>query len=1633
MKPEVILAGATPRPDALAARAVAWCCAGASLIALAGLVGFFTDVRVLEALRSDYTPMAPSTALSLLILAIALVRLSRVKAVDTAPRLTLTAAAVALVLLFALLSLVGDLTSIDLTYEDHFTTWWASLRHTRPSGMSPVSAVACMMAATGTFLLALRRSMPERAARLERAASRHGAVTALIAMTVMLSYGLGKPLLYGRIAVPMALTASVAFLLLGVAIAGSVRAENVAWRMLLGRSSVARMSRVFLPFVAAVVLVQGVLWHTTLPAFVGSDVLLVAASIMAFTAFTAIVVARVAQSFGRRLDEYVTALHVAEEHSRAITQSAHDAIVTLDRDGRIVSWNGGAQRIYGYTESEIVGQSIERLVLMAQRGDARDAVRRLIGEAGAPFTGLTVEDRGVRRDGREFPLELSISRWTAGDRTYFTLIIRDITERERADLALREAVQEARRFREALDKVPVHVYMKDAQRRYTYGNRPTLELFGRTAEALVGRADDEFFPPQSVEQLRTVDERVLKGEHTMETITIPAVTDGTPLTFLDAKTPLFSGPEGSAPTGLLGISVDITERERANARMRRLSDYYAALAHCNEAIARAASVSQLFADVCRAAVTYGGIKMAWVGLTDDASGLIVPVASYGDDHGYLAGITISVRANETSSQGPTGRSVREGQAVWVEDFLHDPRTAPWHERAKASGWRSSAALPIARGGRVVGAITFYTIESQDFDEEVRRLLTDMVADISFALDGFAKDEAARRAEAELRESEQRFRTVFEEAPLGVALIDSHSGRFLELNQKFAFIAGRTIPEMLALDWMSITHPDDLQKDLENMARMNAGEIPGFTLEKRYRHSDGSWVWINMRIAPIAVGEERHVRHLCMIEDISARIASDAALRERDERHRAVLATAMDGFCALDAQGRVLEVNETLCRMTGYREAELLRMEIADLEVLETPAAIATRGRRVIAMGEDRFETVHRRKDGSTFAAEVSVQYRPIEGGRMLAFVRDITERKRAETALRTSEERLRVGLKTARVALFNQDLDLRYVWMYQPQLGYTVDDVVGHTDAELLPAAAAAQVTALKRSVLETGQPARGELAMTVGGREAIFDVTVEPLRDADGRIVGVTGSTLDITEHRAAERELRLESAALAAAANAIVITNRDGVIEWANAAFSTLSGFAPEEAIGKNPNALVKSGAQEREFYEHLWNTILAGQVWHGEIVNRRKDGRLYTEDMMITPLTNPDGEITHFIAVKQDITDRKMLEERFRQAQKMESVGRLAGGVAHDFNNMLSVILGRTELALLQTDEHAPIRSGLLEIQAAATRSAGLTRQLLAFARKQTVSPTVFDVNAEVTNSLKMLHRLIGEDITLAWKPAESVWPVYMDPSQLDQILANLCVNARDAITGVGALRGGTPTGLGIITIATADCSLDAPFCATHDDAVPGEYVRLAVSDDGCGIPPEVLSKIFEPFFTTKPLGEGTGLGLATVYGAVKQANGILAVSSEVGKGTTFEIYLPRHEGPHEAASRAEPAAEHARGHETILLVEDDAMVLRLATLALQELGYTVLGAATPSEALRIAVEQNGDIDLLLTDVIMPGMNGRQLADALAATRPALKRLYMSGYPVSVMTGQGILEDERDFLNKPFPLHALGTKVRAVLDRK
>jgi two-component system cell cycle sensor histidine kinase/response regulator CckA len=583
--------------------------------------------------------------------------------------------------------------------------------------------------------------------------------------------------------------------------------------------------------------------------------------------------------------------------------------------------------------------------------------------------------------------------------------------------------------------------------------------------------------------------------------------------------------------------------------------------------------------------------------------------------------------------------------------------------------------------------------------------------------------------------------------------------------------------------------------------------------------------------------------------------------------------------------------------------------------------------------------------------------------------------------------------------------------------GYDRDSVRGHTESELglwPPARDWAKMA----EALQRGPVLNVEVTfMTRSGERHTGLMSAQPihLRDEQCLLTVVK----DTTEGRQTQAELGRLSAVVERSKEAVLITGFDGTILYANPAFAEISGYTREQILGKNPRFL-KSGKQDAAFYRNLWDTLLAGKIWHGEMTNHRQDGSLYVQETTIIPVQDSHGATNHFIAIGLDVTEQRKTETQLRQAQKMEFVGRLAGGVAHDFNNLLTLITGYGHLLKEQLETESPLQAYCDEVLQAGERAAGLTRQLLAFSRRQIVVPHVLDLNSVVANLEKMLRRLIGEDIEMVTVPQPDLWTVKADRGQVEQIIVNLAVNARDAM----------PQG-GNLAIQTANRTLDESFARTHMGAAAGPHVMLAVSDTGEGMDAETLAHVFEPFFTTKEEGKGTGLGLATVYSIVKQSRGSIWADSKPGRGSTFKIYLPRTD---ERVSQVGEAMQHpksAAGSETVLVVEDEQGVRSLVCNTLAVQGYKVLEAHSSLEAASIMESYREPIQMLLTDVVMPQMSGKVLADRMPALHPEARVLFMSGYTDDAIIRNGIQDTNAFLLQKPFSPSGLIQKVREVLD--
>jgi PAS domain S-box-containing protein len=896
----------------------------------------------------------------------------------------------------------------------------------------------------------------------------------------------------------------------------------------------------------------------------------------------------------------------------------------------------------------------------------------------------------------------------------------------------------------------------------------------------------------------------------------------------------------------------------------------------------------------------------------------------------------------------------------------------------------------------------------------------VITDISFR----------KSAEMSLRDDVTRYRVLMDLAVDGI-LLGNHGGVITEANERMCALVGMPREAIVGRHISELRFtPESMKKYPFRFDLLHKGET--VVSERVLVRPDGAEIPVEVRTKMMPDGSYQSI-----YLDITERKRSEEALKESEHFLKESQRAAHIGSYATDLNTRVWKASAELYRIFGIDEthphnldgwASMIHPDFREKLFAYHLEVEAEKKRfdyeyKIIRPGSGEERWVH-----GLGELEFDDGMIPV---RMTGTIQDITDRKKAQEALRESEETYRTIFENTgtSVILIEEDMTISMAnGQFIRHTGFAPEEVIGRMKwtefAHPDDVKRMAEQHRIRREKKDAGLSAYEVRFFTKAGelRYALLNVKL---------VAGTkksVASLIDITRRREAEKKLMASEEkfrTLAEYSPLGILLHQGDLWVYGNHAATEICGYTDAELrtmrfwdfIHPDFRDTVRETGRKRQqgegvppAYEFKIITKSGEEKWVSIT-----GSRIQFED-----------KPTALIAV-MDVTERKRNEEekaklqgQLQQAQKMESIGRLAGGVAHDFNNMLGVILGHTDLALIGLDPFQPLYAHLTEIRKASERSADLTRQLLAFARKQTIAPKILDLNETVTGMLKMLRRLIGEDIHLVWKPAIHVWPVKMDPSQIDQILVNLCVNARDAINGVGKM-----------TIETENTVLDPGYAATHVGFLSGEYVKVSVSDNGCGMDRETLSHIFEPFYTTKEVNKGTGLGLATVYGAVKQNKGFINAYSEPGKGTTITIYLPRYAGKEEQIRKKAPAETIVRGHETILLVEDEPAILEVTTMLLELQGYKVLTAGTPGEAIALAGAHGGEIHLLLTDVVMPEMNGRELAKNLLSLYPDLKRLFMSGYTANVIAHHGVLDEGVHFIQKPFSANDLAARVREALD--
>ena len=876
----------------------------------------------------------------------------------------------------------------------------------------------------------------------------------------------------------------------------------------------------------------------------------------------------------------------------------------------------------------------------------------------------------------------------------------------------------------------------------------------------------------------------------------------------------------------------------------------------------------------------------------------------------------------------------------------------------------------------------------------------------------------------LQESNERFSKAFESNPAPMVISEIDSGLFVNVNQRWIEMLGYSREELIGKTskdvgiWRNPAARDHAVAKLSTRTSFNNYHIEFITKSGEIRFA----LWSMEKITI-----HGHELMLSLITDITERKKAETKLQESEEKFFLAFNSSPDAININRFEdGLYVDVNGGFTELTGFTEDDIQGKTSSDINIWHDPADRLRLVQNLKKNGYcENLEANFRKKDGSIIRALMSARVLSLNNvPHIISITRDISKLRQIEqevleqkllfeTMFNAITDGVIITDNKRRILLVNKGMESTF--------GYLPDELKGKT-TECLYADSEKYQTAGKKVYSKESQ-LKDRVYVTEykhkSGVEFPGETFGSKLFDNNNKWIGNLGIMRDISLRQKTETERDRLIAAVEQTRDAIVITNRKANIKYVNPAFETVTGYTYDEVLNQNP-CLLKSGEQDSQFYQEMWQTLNQGKTFKGRMVNKRKNGSLFTEEATISPILDHEGQVTNFVGVKRDITEQTLLETQLQQAQKMEAVGRLTGGVAHDFNNILGIIIGYTEIALEDVNPSQKLYHYLRKILDASERSANIVRQLLAFSRKQTISPKVFDLNTAVISILKMLHRLIGEDIDLSWLPGPDTLLIKMDPTQIDQILANLCVNAKDAINGTGK-----------ITIETMMVTFDEEYCASHIGFHPGKFVLLSISDNGCGIEKEAQNHIFEPFYSTKEPDGGTGLGLSTVYGIVKQNNGFINVYSEPGEDTTFKIYIPSsEEGQQEPSKKGTTENRESQG-ETVLLVEDEPLLLEMAQQMLQLLGYTVLIADRPEKALKIAKDYPENIDLVLTDVVMPEMSGKEMVSLIQPLHPKSQVLFMSGYTANVIAHNGVLDDGIHFIQKPYSVDELAHKIRNILN--
>ncbi|MCA9057263.1 MAG: PAS domain S-box protein, partial [Planctomycetaceae bacterium] len=1264
---------------------------------------------------------------------------------------------------------------------------------------------------------------------------------------------------------------------------------------------------------------------------------------------------------------------------RLLFEGAADAIFWADAEsGLLTQCNAAAEKMMGRDRSELIGQPQSIL----HPPEEADRYRQLFEEHVLTQPNTPVEVEVIRKDGRRIDVAISPSVTMINGKHVIQGIFRDITERKVAE----RTIQKLSRFRETIIQtaaegicvcVPIVDFPYVA---FTVWNDRMIAITGYTVGEINQRGWYQSLYPDSEVQLRAQQrmDRMRHGDDLKAEKWEIVRKDGE-RRIISISTSLIDFDEESAVAALIQ---DVTD-QRKNVRSLKESE----------------RSLQFFRTL--------------VNLTNDTIHVMDPSTSR----------FLDVNEQACTRLGYTHQEMLQLGAIDIEASL--PTLAEWLQHVqdvKASGNMLLEGTHRCKDGTTFPVevnVRHVTVDQQEY----------MVAVVRDITERQQTDAARQRAIEELRRSEERFSKLFHASPFSIIVASYPSGRIIEANDAFLRlfefqrdeVIDRTTGELEI--WV---FPSDRQRMLDSLH--SRGAAPN--MEYEFRTKLGKTLSLVMSVEIIQLDGQDY--SLAMSIDVSQLKAAQAELHRTDELLRAVVRSTTDAVFVKDRQGKYLLFNEAAGNFVGVPAVDVIGLDDHSLFEEEAVRIIQTHDRRVMESG-----IVHTAEETLT-AAGVSRTYLSTKAphrdkaGNVIAVIgisRDITDRKKSEQLIQENESRLRLLMDSIPAYISYVDVDERYLWVnqvYEDWYQRPRSEIIGRTIRELQGEENYAVIQPHVQRVLRGDSVHYEQELQSSSHHRMTFDTHYIPHRSEGGRVLGFFVMVFDLTAERSTQLALRESETRyrklFETCGDAIFILDLQGNIRSVNPAAAAMHGYTTEELIGRNMRELdIPSDADQ---IPDRIQQVLAGQTLHFDVNHRRKNGEEFPISVVATLLQIGDEPLV--LSFDRDITERKRNEEQrqllaghLAQAQKMEAIGRLAGGVAHDFNNILTVINGYSALLLNKTHPEDERSEMLREIAAAGARAATLTQQLLNYSRKQVIKRHALDLNSVVREMENMLRQLIGENIELSISCSNTTALVFADAGQVGQVVMNLAVNARDAMPAGGQLT---------MSIRTLD--LDASFLQEYVDVSPGRFVQLTVADTGNGIPPDLMDRIFEPFFTTKGVGTGTGLGLASVRAIAEDSGGFVSVHSQPDQGSTFEFYLPAIDA--ESATPLVRTPEAAGGRETILIVEDEDAVRMVMHRFLEEFGYTVLTARGAAEAIAIAGQSAGKIDLLITDVVMPEKSGRDLVEGIQRRWPNLKYLYVSGYSTDDVVRHGVSQSHVAFLQKPFTPDGLARKLRELLDQ-